>query len=59
MLYVFFKKASLVDVTTLKADLQAMVDVLGSDPTEQACEQYCHKFLTGLLEHSCPLLCHS
>ncbi|XP_053373133.1 uncharacterized protein LOC123532217 [Mercenaria mercenaria] len=49
---------SLVDADTFKADLQKMVDTLGSDPTEKACEQYGHTYLTGLLDHSVPLICH-
>ncbi|XP_045170376.1 uncharacterized protein LOC123532848 [Mercenaria mercenaria] len=50
---------SLVNQTTIKQDLQAMIDIIGSDPTEQACEQAGHKYLSGLLDHSVPLLCHS
>lgn len=51
----------IVDLSTLKADLQIMVDVLGSDPTEVACEAECHKLLaTGhVLNYGCPFVCHA
>jgi hypothetical protein len=48
-----------VNSDTIKQDLQLMIDVVGSDPTEQACEQAGHKYLSGLLDHSVPLICHS
>jgi hypothetical protein len=48
-----------VNTDTIKQDLQLMIDVVGSDPTEQACEQAGHKYLSGLLDHSVPLICHS
>ena len=50
-----------VDFSTLKADLQIMVDVLGSDPTETACEQECHKLLSSghVLNYGCPFVCHA
>ncbi|XP_045168545.2 uncharacterized protein LOC123531550 [Mercenaria mercenaria] len=51
---------NLVDTTTIKKDLQIMLDTIGSDPTEQLCEQECHNIAQqGLLDHACPLLCHS
>ncbi|XP_060561621.1 uncharacterized protein LOC132721350 [Ruditapes philippinarum] len=51
---------SLFDLNTLKCDVQIMLDVLGSDPTEQACEKECHVLIKdGLLDHSCPLICHA
>ncbi|KAL3831698.1 hypothetical protein ACJMK2_023419 [Sinanodonta woodiana] len=49
------------DVTHLKQTLQTMVNVLGSDTTEGACEKECHTLLTdpsSLLHHSCGLICH-
>ena len=49
-----------VDMDTLKTDLQIMLDVVGSDPAEQACENECHNLLkTGhVLNYSCPFVCH-
>ena len=49
-----------VDLPSLQKDLQVMVDVLGSDPTEMACEAECHKVLTQghVLNYGCPLICH-
>ena len=51
----------LVDYTSLKADLQIMLDQLGSDPTEAACEAECHNLLTQghVLNYGCPLVCHA
>ena len=49
-----------LNTTILKADIQIMLDVIGTDATEQACEQEGHKlFSQGLLSHSVPLICHS
>ncbi|XP_053392491.1 uncharacterized protein LOC123562747 [Mercenaria mercenaria] len=52
---------SLFDLDTLKCDVQKLLDVVGSDPTEQACETECHHMLNEgtLLDHGCPLVCHS
>ena len=49
-----------VDLDTLKCDMQLMLDVLGSDPGEQACEAECHKLLQEghTLNYGCPLICH-
>ena len=49
-----------VDLSNLKCDIQLMLDVLGSDPTEAACEDECHKLLTQghVLNYGCPLVCH-
>merc|ERR1711860_263233 len=51
---------SLFDLDTLKCDIQLMLDVLGTDPTEQACEAECHKLLQQghILNYGCPLVCH-
>ncbi|XP_053373131.1 uncharacterized protein LOC123532221 [Mercenaria mercenaria] len=49
---------SIVNVDIFRHDLQCMVDKLGSDPTEQQCEEYGHSYLTGLLDHSVALICH-
>ena len=50
-----------VDTSNLKTDLQIMLDVLGSDPTETACEAECHKILQQghVLNYGCPLVCHA
>jgi hypothetical protein len=48
------------DFTNVKCNLQKMVNVIGSDPTEAACEKECHLLIKdGLLNHSCPLFCHA
>jgi hypothetical protein len=57
--FFFIITVNLVNLNTIKQDLQLMIDVVGSDPTEQACEQAGHKYLSGLLDHSVPLICHS
>ena len=59
--FVFHLFYVLVDYTSLKADLQIMLDQLGSDPTEAACEAECHKLLTQghVLNYGCPLVCHA
>ncbi|XP_060608684.1 uncharacterized protein LOC132760638 isoform X6 [Ruditapes philippinarum] len=57
--YLLNTLSNLVNLDTIKKDLQLMIDVVGSDPTEQACEQAGHKYLSGLLDHSVPLICHS
>jgi hypothetical protein len=51
---------SLVDVEMLKCDVQIMLDTLGTDPTEQACESECHKLLAegNVMHFGCPLVCH-
>ncbi|KAL4222533.1 hypothetical protein ACF0H5_018572 [Mactra antiquata] len=52
--------SGLISTDVLKQDLQIMLDLLGSDPTEQACEAEAAKLLgTGLIQHSVPLICHS
>ncbi|XP_052795750.1 uncharacterized protein LOC128228465 [Mya arenaria] len=48
------------NLTQLKAELQVALDVIGSDPTEQACEQELHKIAgNALLDYGVPLACHS
>ena len=49
-----------VDFNTLKNDIQIMLDVLGSDPTEQSCEAECHNLLQNghILNYGCPVVCH-
>ncbi|XP_060552281.1 uncharacterized protein LOC132742399 [Ruditapes philippinarum] len=48
------------DVEMLKCDVQIMLDTLGTDPTEQACESECHKLLAegNVMHFGCPLVCH-
>ncbi|XP_052246465.1 uncharacterized protein LOC127855120 isoform X1 [Dreissena polymorpha] len=49
-----------VSLDVLKQDLQLVLNVLGSDPTEQACEAEWHKlFSQGLVTHAASLVCHS
>ncbi|KAH3715000.1 uncharacterized protein LOC127856080 [Dreissena polymorpha] len=52
---------NLFDLNTLKCDVQIMLDVLGADPTEQACEAECHKLVQDgtTLSYGCPLVCHA
>ncbi|KAH3775616.1 uncharacterized protein LOC127843936 [Dreissena polymorpha] len=49
------------DLATLKCDVQLLIDVLGSDPTEAACEAECHKLITDgtIFSYGCPLICHA
>ncbi|KAL4221961.1 hypothetical protein ACF0H5_018012 [Mactra antiquata] len=49
------------DLQTLKCDVQIMLDVVGSDPTEKACEGECHNLLQEghVLNFGCPLVCHA
>ena len=49
-----------VDVENLKQDLQLILDVVGSDPAEQACENECHVLLKDghVLNYACPFVCH-
>ncbi|XP_060608592.1 uncharacterized protein LOC132760581 isoform X4 [Ruditapes philippinarum] len=49
----------LIDTTTLKDHLQQLLDIIGSDATEGACEKAAHAIFSGLLDHSVPLICHS
>jgi len=51
----------LVDLDTLKCDVQIMLDVLGSDPSEAACETECHKLISEgtVVTYGCPLICHA
>ncbi|XP_053392490.1 uncharacterized protein LOC123562749 isoform X2 [Mercenaria mercenaria] len=53
--------SSIFDLDTLKCDVQILLDVVGTDPAEQACETECHKLITdgNVLNHGCPLVCHS
>lgn len=48
-----------VDMQMLKCDVQLMLDVIGSDPSEQACEDECHKIIQEghYLNYACPLVC--
>lgn len=50
-----------VDLSSLKCDVQIILDVVGSDPTEAACEQECHKLVSegNVLNYGCPLVCHA
>ncbi|KAL4222234.1 hypothetical protein ACF0H5_018271 [Mactra antiquata] len=56
-----FTVENIFDLDTLKCDVQIILDVVGSDPTEAACEAECQKVITdgNILEHSCPLVCHA
>jgi hypothetical protein len=51
-------QASLIDTPTLKIHLQQLLDIIGSDATEGACEKAAHAVFSGLLDHSVPLICH-
>lgn len=48
-----------VDMQVLKCDVQLMLDVIGADPTEAACEAECHKLIQEghYLNYACPLVC--
>ncbi|WAQ94847.1 hypothetical protein MAR_007318, partial [Mya arenaria] len=48
-----------VDLTVLKCDVQLILDVVGSHPTEQACEAECYKVIQEghFLNYGCPLVC--
>ena len=50
-----------VDLDSLKCDVQIILDVVGSDPTEAACENECHKVVQdgNVLNYGCPLICHA
>ena len=51
---------SLFNTDAIKADLQLMVDQIGSDPTEQLCESECHTIVQHtVIDTGCPLFCHS
>ncbi|XP_060552285.1 uncharacterized protein LOC132713652 [Ruditapes philippinarum] len=52
---------SLFDLDSLKCDVQIILDVVGSDPTEAACEGECHKLVQdgNVLNYGCPLICHA
>ncbi|KAH3775598.1 uncharacterized protein LOC127844256 [Dreissena polymorpha] len=53
--------SNLFNLEVLKCDVQIMLDVLGADPTEQACEAECHKLLQegAVMTYGCPLVCHA
>jgi hypothetical protein len=55
----FLFQASLIDTPTLKLHLQQLLDIIGSDATEGACEKAGHTVFSGLMHHSVPLICHS
>ena len=48
-----------VDIQTLNCDVQLMLDVLGTDPKEAACEAECHTLIQEghYLNNACPLVC--
>ncbi|XP_045163894.1 uncharacterized protein LOC123528229 [Mercenaria mercenaria] len=52
--------ANAFDLTALKCDIQLMLDVIGSKPSELACEGECHNLLQEghVLNFGCPLVCH-
>ena len=54
MLYLFT-----VDLQVLKCDVQMMLDAIGGDPTEAACEVECHNILQEghVLNFACPIVC--
>ncbi|XP_052811997.1 uncharacterized protein LOC128239407 [Mya arenaria] len=51
---------NIFDLATLRCDIQLMLDILGADPTEQACEAECHKLISEgtVFTYGCPLICH-
>ncbi|KAL3831588.1 hypothetical protein ACJMK2_023325 [Sinanodonta woodiana] len=52
---------SLFDTTHLKQTVQTLLNVVGTDATENTCETECHTLLTDpshFLHYSCPLVCH-
>ncbi|KAL4222535.1 hypothetical protein ACF0H5_018574 [Mactra antiquata] len=58
--YILDSIGNIISIEQLKQDLQIMLDLLGSDPTEQACEVEAAKLLgDGLIQHSVPIICHS
>ncbi|XP_045161329.1 uncharacterized protein LOC123526304 [Mercenaria mercenaria] len=56
----FLFGANAFDLTTLKCDIQIMLDAIGTDPKEQLCEDECHNILQEghVLNYGCPLVCH-
>ena len=50
---------NLVDLEKLKAEVQLLVDMVGSDASEQACESGCHHLLQQghVFNYGCPLAC--
>ncbi|XP_060552286.1 uncharacterized protein LOC132713653 [Ruditapes philippinarum] len=56
-----FNVSSLFDLDALKCDVQIILDVLGKDPSEHACEAECYKIVQdgSALTYGCPLVCHS
>ncbi|XP_053392492.1 uncharacterized protein LOC128555100 [Mercenaria mercenaria] len=60
-LWTGFDISSIFDLDTLKCDVQKLLDKVGSDPSEQACEDECYKLVQEghYLAHGCPLVCHS
>ncbi|KAK6166105.1 hypothetical protein SNE40_022871 [Patella caerulea] len=52
--------SKLFDITTLKANVQAIATQAGSDATEAQCEITCHKVIPGdVIGAGCPLICKS
>ena len=49
-----------MDIDTLYCDVQIILDVVGADPTEEACEAECQNLLQEgtTLVFGCPLICH-
>ncbi|XP_052761136.1 uncharacterized protein LOC128203395 [Mya arenaria] len=57
--FVLDSLGSIFDQQILKCDVQLIIDVVGSHPTEQACEAECHKIIADghFLNYGCPLVC--
>ncbi|XP_060552284.1 uncharacterized protein LOC132713651 [Ruditapes philippinarum] len=56
-----FQIENLFDLESLKCDVQIMLDAVGDDPTEVACEGECHNLLAegNVMNFGCPLVCHA